>query len=183
MMSRSDLNLYRMDNPAVPGWFIIGAALARPLSIPNYAGNIIANLAGLPDFLRKPMLRMRVAEFPGLSGEEKAEVINNALEASPSIPFPVFAKLLKTWLEVVAELPPDQRRMLLGTYAGELAVAPEKSVALHVDGILGVFRELGEAERGAIGESIRQIVGGMEAEHRRRILLLMPTSAKEMLGI
>ena len=153
------------------------------MSAPNYAGNIIANLAGLPDFLRKPMLRMRVAEFPRLSGEEKVEVINNALEASPSIPFPTFAKLLKTWMEVVAELPPAQRRILLETYAGELAAAPEKSVALHVDGILGVFRELDEAERGAIGESIRQIIGGMRVEHRRRILLLMPTSAKEILGI
>lgn len=153
------------------------------MSIPNYAGNIIANLAGLPDFLRKPMLRMRVAEFPGLSAEEKVEVINNALEASPTIPFPTFAKLLRTWLEVVAELPPDQRRVLLETYAGELAAAPQKSVALHVDGILGVFKELGKAERDAIGESIRQIIGEMAPERRRRILLLMPGSARSMLEV
>jgi len=30
------------------------------LSEPNYAGNIIINLASLPDFLRKPILKKRM---------------------------------------------------------------------------------------------------------------------------
>lgn len=153
------------------------------MSAPNYAGNIIANLAGLPEFLRKPMLRMRVAEFPGLSPDEKAEVINNALEACPTLPFPVFAKLLGTWMEVLAELPPHERRVLLEAYAGELAASPHKSVPLHMDGILGVFAGLDAAKRDAIAASIREIVRDMEPESRRRVLLLMPLSAKSMLGL
>ncbi|NQZ55235.1 MAG: hypothetical protein HRS51_01885, partial [Candidatus Nitrosopelagicus sp.] len=51
------------------------------LSEPNYAGNIIINLASLPDFLRKPILKKRMMEFFPMSEPEKSEIINNALEA------------------------------------------------------------------------------------------------------
>ena len=53
------------------------------LSEPNYAGNIIINLASLPDFLRKPILKKRMTEFFSMSEPEKSEIINNALDAGP----------------------------------------------------------------------------------------------------
>jgi len=53
----------------------------------NFAGNIIVNLASLPDFLRSPILKKRMVEFFSLSEPERKEVINNALEAGPTIPF------------------------------------------------------------------------------------------------
>ena len=53
----------------------------------NFAGNIIVNLASLPDFLRNPILKKRMVEFFSLSEPERKEVINNALEAGPTIPF------------------------------------------------------------------------------------------------
>ena len=33
------------------------------MSEPNFAGNIIVNLASLPDFLRTPILKKRMTEF------------------------------------------------------------------------------------------------------------------------
>ena len=71
------------------------------LSEPNHAGNIIIILANLPDFLRTPILKKRMAEFFSMSDSEKCEMIDNALEAGPTIPFPNFAKLFRTWLEVL----------------------------------------------------------------------------------
>ena len=65
------------------------------LSEPNYAGNIIIILANLPDFLRKPILKKRMMEFFSMSEPDKSEIINNALEAGPTIPFPNFSKLFK----------------------------------------------------------------------------------------
>ena len=58
----------------------------------NFAGNIIVNLASLPDFLRKPILKKRMDEFFTLSEPDRLEVINNALEAGPTIPFPNFSR-------------------------------------------------------------------------------------------
>ena len=73
------------------------------LSEPNYAGNIIINLASLPDFLRKPILKKRMMEFFPMSEPEKSEIINNELEAGPTIPFPNFSKLFKRGLKCFAQ--------------------------------------------------------------------------------
>ena len=62
------------------------------LSEPNYAGNIIINLASLPDFLRKPILKKRMTEFFSMSEPDKSEIINNALEAAVPIGVGVAAK-------------------------------------------------------------------------------------------
>jgi len=56
----------------------------------NYAGNIIVILANLPDFLRKPILKKRMSEFYSMSDQERNVLIENALEAGPTIPFPIF---------------------------------------------------------------------------------------------
>ena len=63
------------------------------LSEPNYAGNIIIILANLPDFLRTPILKKRMMEFFSMTVNEQDEIINNALEAGPTIPFLNFSKL------------------------------------------------------------------------------------------
>ena len=55
---------------------------------PNYAGNIIVVLANLPDFLRTPILKKRMVEFFAMSDPEKKQLVINALEAGPTIPFP-----------------------------------------------------------------------------------------------
>ena len=41
----------------------------------NFAGNIIINLASLPDFLRKPILKKRLTEFFSMDEHEKNEII------------------------------------------------------------------------------------------------------------
>ncbi len=64
------------------------------MSEENFAGNIIVNLASLPDFLRTPILKKRMVEFFSKSELDKKEIINNALEAGPTIPFLNFSKLV-----------------------------------------------------------------------------------------
>ncbi len=63
------------------------------MSQPNFAGNIIVVLANLPDFLRRPILKKRMEEFFTLPVVDRIEIINNALEGGPTIPFPNLAKL------------------------------------------------------------------------------------------
>jgi len=72
------------------------------LSDSNYAGNIIVSLANLPEFLRKPILKKRLMEFFSMSSLDKLEIIKNALQAGPIIPFDKFSKLLKTWIEILS---------------------------------------------------------------------------------
>jgi len=91
----------------------------------NFAGNIIINLASLPDFLRNPILKKRMVEFFSLSDPERIEIINNALEAGPTIPFPNFSKLFKTWLKILATLSEEQREGLFSAYIIEISQHPQ----------------------------------------------------------
>lgn len=153
------------------------------VSAENHAGSIIVSLASLPDFLRRPILSRRVGEFFGMSEAEKAEIVSNALAAGPGIPFPNFARLFKTWLEVMASLPAGQRAEMFGRYAAEAARRPDTLAAFHIDGILAVFDSLGDDERGAIARDAAAATAALDEGMRRRLRLVVPDRAAALLGL
>ena len=61
----------------------------------NFAGNIIVNLASLPDFLRTPILKKRMMEFFSLSESERDEVIGHALGCRADYPVSQLCKTLQ----------------------------------------------------------------------------------------
>ena len=149
----------------------------------NFAGNIIVNLANLPDFLRTPILKKRMVEFFSLGGPEKEEVINNALEAGPTIPFPNFSKLFKTWLKILATLSEEERDGLFSAYIKEIAQSPQKLITFNLDGILEIFLTLDQGEKDIISNTIRKIITNLDDERKRRILVIIPDNAKKHLKI
>ena len=144
----------------------------------NFAGNIIVNLANLPDFLRNPILKKRMMEFFSMSEPEKQEVINNALEAGPTIPFPNFSKLFKTWLKILATLSDDQREGLFSAYIKEISRSPQKLITFNLDGILEIFLTLEENEQQIIAATIKKIINNLNNEEKRRIMIIIPNNAK-----
>lgn len=153
------------------------------MSYPNFAGNIIVNLANLPDFLRKPILKKRMGEFFTLSEPDRLEVINNALEAGPTIPFPNFAKLFATWLEILATMPEDKRIGLASAYVFEVLRNPQKLILFNLDGILEVFVSLDKSNQESISQSVKSIVSKLSDQQKRQLFLIIPQSAKEKLGL
>lgn len=149
----------------------------------NFAGNIIVSLAGLPEFLRKPILRRRMSEFPGMSPDEQDEIVGNALDASPGLPFPVFAKLFETWLEVLSDMDEDKRSALLEAYARGIAMSPAKVATLHMDGLVAVFVEMMPDRQKRLSHTIRHILHKMNKDFQRKILLMTPDTARAALGI
>jgi hypothetical protein len=153
------------------------------MSHPNYAGNIIVNLASLPDFLRKPILKKRMDEFFSLSIPDRLEMINNALEAGPTIPFPNFSKLFATWLEILATIPEEKRTALFSAYISEILRNPQKLILFNLDGILEIFVSMDKAHKDTISASIRSILSGLTVEQKRQLFLIIPQNAKAHLGI
>ena len=149
----------------------------------NYAGNIIASLAGLPEFLRKPILKKRLAEFWDLSEDEQTETICNALEAGPRLPFDIFARLFETWLVALAEMSEAERRRMLWQYAVQLAASPQHMAALHTDGLLAVFYSVDATTQETLAKCIRGIMDDMKPADRRMLIVMMPDSAKAALGL
>lgn len=147
----------------------------------NFAGNIIVNLANLPDFLRNPILKKRMIEFFSLSESERTEIINNALEAGPTIPFPNFSKLFKTWLKILTTLSEEQREGLFSAYVLEVARNPQKLIIFNLDGILEIFLTLEENEKEILSNTIKKIINNLGVEEKRKILIVIPDNAKKHL--
>jgi len=141
------------------------------------------NLANLPDFLRKPILKKRMMEFFSLSDPEKEEIINNALEAGPTIPFPNFSKLFKTWLEILTTLTEEERQGLFYAYIIEITRSPHKLITFNLDGILEIYLSLDDDEKSILANTIRNIINSLEGETKRRLLLVIPDNAKKYLSL
>lgn len=150
---------------------------------PNYAGNIIVILANLPDFLRKPILKKRMSEFYSMSDQEKNVLIQNALEAGPTIPFPNFSKLFKTWLEVLADETEEHRQILISGYVNEITNFPQKIIAFNLDGMLEIYFTLEDSKKMIINNSLKLIIEKLESDAKRKIILLIPNVLKNELGV
>lgn len=147
----------------------------------NFAGNIIVNLANLPDFLRNPILKKRMVEFFALSDPEKKEIINNALEAGPTIPFPNFSRLFKTWLKILTALSEEQREGLFSEYIVEVSQSPQKLIAFNLDGILEIFLTLEENEKEILSNTIKKIISNLDENQKRKLMIVIPDNAKKHL--
>ena len=152
------------------------------MSEPNYAGNIIINLASLPDFLRKPILKKRMTEFFSMSEPEKSEIINNALDAGPTIPFPNFSKLFKTWLEVLCTISEENRHDMFSNYVKHIVNSPQKIISFNLDGILEIFLSLEQTNQEIISTSVQNVVKDLDDDSKRKLLLVFPESAKRFIG-
>ena len=153
------------------------------MSDDNHAGNIIVNLASLPDFLRTPILKKRMIEFFSKDEADKKEIIFNALEAGPTIPFLNFSKLFKSWLKIVANLPEDHREVMFQAYINQSLLEPEKLIAFNLDGILEMFLQLEENEKETISKTIKRIIENLNEQDRKKILIIIPNNAKIHLKI
>ena len=152
------------------------------LSEENFAGNIIVNLASLPDFLRTPILKKRMNEFFSMNDSEKIEIINNALEAGPTIPFPNFLKLFKTWLEVLCTMTEENRHDMFSNYFKQIMKKPQKIILFNLDGIFEIFLGVEETKRKILSKSIRNVFELLDEESKRKMTLLTPEMAKKIIG-
>ena len=148
------------------------------MSEPNFAGNIIVNLASLPDFLRTPILKKRMTEFFSKNEDDKAEIIVNALNAGPTIPFPNFSKLFKTWLEVLAEINIENREDMFSNYFKHILISPEKIILFNLDAIFEIFLQVDTKKQQILISSIKIVYDKLDNSSKRKMNLLTPDSAK-----
>ncbi len=150
------------------------------MSEPNFAGNIIVNLASLPDFLRTPILKKRMTEFFSKNDEDKSEIIVNALNAGPTIPFPNFSKLFRTWLEVLATIDIKNREDMFSNYFKQILISPDKIILFNLDAIFEIFLQVDRQKQEVLISSIKTVFDRLDEESKRKMRLLAPDSAKEL---
>ncbi|MDE1769465.1 MAG: hypothetical protein KGI28_02790 [Thaumarchaeota archaeon] len=153
------------------------------MSSPNHAGNIIVNLAGLPEFLRKPILKKRLTEFFSMNREDKNEIINNALQAGPTIQFDKFSTLFKTWLEILCTLSEEQRSTMFSNYINEITSHPEKLIAFNLDGVFEIYMSLDIQQRVVLSVTLKSIVEKFDENAKKRLFMIIPQRAKSEIGL
>ena len=124
-----------------------------------------------------------MVEFFSKDELDKKEIINNALEAGPTIPFLNFSKLFKSWLKIIANLSEEHREGMFLAYITQSLLSPEKLISFNLDGILEIFLELDENEKETISNTIKKIIGNLNDEERKKILIMIPNNAKNHLKI
>lgn len=153
------------------------------MSDSQIAGNIIQILAGLPEFLRKPMLKNRLNEFFTLPDKEKKETVTNALNAAPTIDFAVLSNLIKTWMEVLCEFDEDKRKKMFGTYVDVIANSPNILSKLNVDGLISIFNSMPESSKQILAGSLQKLIQSLQQERKVKFLDAIPEGAKKVLQL
>jgi|TARA_B100001750_G_scaffold70893_1_gene56584 hypothetical protein len=148
----------------------------------NFAGNIIVNLASLPDFLRTPILKKRMTEFFSMTDSEKEEIINNALEAGPTIPFPNFSKLFRTWLKVLCVVSEENRYDMFSNYFKQIIKKPQEIILFNLDGIFEIFLNLEDQEQKILSTTIKNVFEKTDENSKRKLILLTPENARKTIG-
>ena len=148
------------------------------MSEPNFAGNIIVNLASLPDFLRTPILKKRMTEFFSKNDDEKTEIIINALNAGPTIPFPNFSKLFRTWLEVLSTINSENREDMFSNYFKHILASPDKIILFNLDAIFEIFLQVEKEKQAILISSIKIVFDRLDEQSKRKMNLLTPDSAR-----
>ena len=139
-------------------------------------------LANLPDFLRTPILKKRMLEFFSMTESDRREIVNNALEAGPTIPFQNFSKLFKTWLEVLTTVTEEQRSLMFSKYIDEIGSVPQKLINFNLDGIFEIFLSLDSSKKEILTNSINRIISNLDENRKKKIFLIIPENAKKHLG-
>ncbi len=146
----------------------------------NYAENIIYILAGLPDFLRKPMLKRRLEEFFLMSKEEKEEVIENVLKALPEINTQTLRKIVMTWVEVLNQFNEEQRIEIFRLYA---FILPTYINNIDLALLIDIFNKLDGNIRETIAKDIRKSIEILDNERKDKLLSSLSADVKLLIGL
>lgn len=147
------------------------------------AGNIIQILAGLPEFLRKPMLKNRMNEFFALSDIEKTEIVTNALNAAPAIDFTILSNLIKTWIEVLCEFDEEERRKMFGAYVDVIIGSPDRLAKLNIEGLISLFNTIPENSKQLLSGSLQNLVQDLSEDKKTKFLDAVPQNARAVLQL
>ena len=119
-----------------------------------------------------------MTEFFSKNDDEKTEIIVNALNAGPTIPFPNFSKLFKTWLEVLATINNENREDMFVNYFKHILLSPEKIILFNLDAIFEIFLQVVNEKQQILISTIKTVFDRLDEKSKRKMILLSPDSAR-----
>ena len=69
-----------------------------------------------------------------------------------------------------------------GEYIKHIINSPQKIIAFNLDGILEIFLSLGQSNKETISISIQNAIKSLDQNSKRKLVLLIPENAKNIIG-
>ncbi len=96
----------------------------------EYGGDMVSMmkmLAGMPQMMRKPMMKGRINQMLSLTDEKRQESIRDMIGAfnHASVKSKSRVSLIATRVEILGEMPEDKRRTIIASRTAALMQAPE----------------------------------------------------------
>ena len=147
---------------------------------PKTAGNIIQILADLPDFLRKPMLQIRLKEFYLMEDPLKYETVSIALKAITSMEARKLSTLIKTWLEVLSEFDAEKIIVMFRIYCEVILKKNPKIIEyISIESLVGVFSSLEDRQKEKLIDCLKEVI--LTSPNKDKLLNPIPEPLLKML--
>ncbi len=147
----------------------------------NYAENIINILAGLPEFLRKPILKHRLEEFFIMSKEEKEEIIENVLKTIPEIDPSILDKLIITWLDVLNQFDEERIVEIFSLYT--FMISDKYINNINMTLLTDIFNRFEGKMRDNIIRYIRRSIERLDDDRKSKLSSIILSDVKPLIGL
>jgi hypothetical protein len=147
----------------------------------NTSRDILQIVSNLPDFLRKPIILKKLHEFYSLNERGKYETISLILTGTRSVEPSKLYPLIKTWLQILAELESVKVTEIFRIYCEFFVLNPTFFERLDIQPLIDVFLKLENRNKEKLSDCLKEVF--FLFPNRKEILKSIPRSTLEKLEI
>ena len=147
----------------------------------NASRDILQIVSNLPDFLRKPIILKKLHEFYSLNERGKYETISLILTGTRSVEPSKLYPLIKTWLQILAELESVKVTEIFRIYCEFFVLNPTFFERLNIQPLIDVFLKLEDRTKEKLSDCLKEVF--FLFPNRKEILKSIPRSTLEKLEI
>ena len=147
----------------------------------NASRDILQIVSNLPDFLRKPIILKKLHEFYSLNERGKYETISLILRGTCSVRPNKLYPLIKTWLQILAELESVKVTEIFRIYCEFFVLNPTFFEKLNIQPLIDVFLKLEKRNKEKLSDCLKEVF--FLFPNRKEILKSIPRSTLEKLEI
>jgi hypothetical protein len=147
----------------------------------NASRDILQIVSNLPDFLRKPIILKKLHEFYSLNERGKYETISLILTGTRSVEPSKLYPLIKTWLQILAELESVKVTEIFRIYCEFFVLNPTFFERLNIQPLIDVFLKLEDRNKEKLSDCLKEVF--FLFPNRKEILKSIPRSTLEKLEI
>ena len=147
----------------------------------NASRDILQIVSNLPDFLRKPIILKKLHEFYSLSERDKYETISLILRGTCSVESSKLYPLIKTWLQILAELESVKVTEIFRIYCEFFVLNPTFFERLNIQPLIDVFLKLENRNKEKLSDCLKEVF--FLFPNRNKILKSIPESTLQKLEI